>query len=161
MAWTRSEPEQPVPAPQPNQPSYRENVPRQRATIGKSVHIKGDVTAKEDLVIEGTVEGRVVVTDHSLTIGPNSRVTNEIRAKSVVVGGEVQGNITAADRVEVSTTGSMLGDIAAPRVVLADGARFKGKIDMEPKAVMRAGSGSDKVVSAGEKPASQGLTKTA
>ena len=145
MAWTRQKPEQnppqptartkaePARAPSPNPPSFRESAPNRAVNIGKSVHIKGDVTAKEDLTIDGTVDGRIVVKDNAVTIGPNGRITNRIQAKSVIVAGEVHGNITSADKVEIAATGSMLGDISAPRVVLADGARFKGSIDMEPK----------------------------
>lgn len=161
MAWTRSDAERAAPPRQPSPPSLREEGLRQRATIGKSVHIKGDVTAKEDLFIEGTVDGRVLVKDHSLTIGPNSRVTNKIQAKSVVVGGEVHGDIAADDLVEISATGSMLGNIAAPRVVLADGGRFKGNIDMEPKGAGRARPGSGAAASEGEAPSPRALTNTA
>ncbi len=174
MAWTRqkseqspqraprSDAEQTAPPRHPSTPSFHEAVSQQRASIGKSVHIKGDVTAKEDLTIEGTVDGRVIVKNHSLTIGTNSRITNKIQAKSVIVGGEVHGNITAADRVEIAATGSMLGDIAAPRVVLADGARFKGSIDMEPIGAGRVDSQADAATApSGEVPSSSGLTKTA
>jgi cytoskeletal protein CcmA (bactofilin family) len=101
--------------------------------IGKSVQIKGELTGNEDLTIEGKVDGKIFLKDHGLTIGANGHITAEIHAKSVVVVGEVIGNITADDKVEVAATGSMKGDISAPRVVLADGARFKGSIDMEPK----------------------------
>jgi cytoskeletal protein CcmA (bactofilin family) len=69
-----------------------------------------------------------------VTIGQSGNVTAEIQAKSVVVGGQMKGNITADDKVEVAATGSMLGDVRSPRVVLADGARFKGSIDMAGKA---------------------------
>jgi cytoskeletal protein CcmA (bactofilin family) len=102
--------------------------------IGKSVQIKGELTGNEDLSIEGKVDGKIFLKDHSLTIGANGHITAEIHAKAVIVVGEVIGNITADDKVEVAATGSMQGDISAPRVVLADGARFKGSIDMEPKA---------------------------
>ena len=98
--------------------------------IGQSIQIKGELTGNEDLTIEGKVDGKIILKDHNLTIGANGRITAEIHAKTVVVVGEVVGNITADDKVEVAPTGSMKGDIVAPRVVLADGARFKGSIDM-------------------------------
>jgi cytoskeletal protein CcmA (bactofilin family) len=101
--------------------------------IGKSIQIKGELTGNEDLTIEGRVDGKIYLRDHNLTVGANGHITAEIHAKSVIVVGDVVGNITADDRVEVASTGSMQGDICAPRVVLADGARFKGSIDMEPK----------------------------
>jgi cytoskeletal protein CcmA (bactofilin family) len=101
--------------------------------IGQSISIKGELTGNEDLTIEGKVDGKVVLKDHNLTIGANGRITAEIHAKTVLVLGEVVGNVTADDKVEVAATGSMRGDILAPRVVLADGARFKGAIDMDRK----------------------------
>ncbi|MBZ5639411.1 MAG: polymer-forming cytoskeletal protein [Acidobacteriia bacterium] len=101
--------------------------------IGQSIQIKGELTGNEDLTIEGKVDGKIGLKDHNLTIGANGKITAEIQAKTVMVIGEVVGNITADDKVEVAATGSMRGDIVAPRVVLADGARFKGSIDMDRK----------------------------
>jgi cytoskeletal protein CcmA (bactofilin family) len=101
--------------------------------IGQSIQIKGELSGNEDLTIEGKVDGKIGLKDHNLTIGANGKITAEIQAKTVMVIGEVVGNITADDKVEVAATGSMKGDIVAPRVVLADGARFKGSIDMDRK----------------------------
>ena len=101
--------------------------------IGQSIHIKGELTGNEDLTIEGKVEGKVFLKDHNLTVGANGKIVAEIQAKTVMVLGEVTGNITADDKVEVAATGTMRGDIQAPRVVLADGAKFKGAIDMDKK----------------------------
>ena len=102
--------------------------------IGQSIHIKGELTGNEDLTIEGKVEGKVFLKDHNLTVGANGKLIAEVQAKTVMVLGEVTGNITADDKVEVAATGTMRGDIQAPRVVLADGAKFKGAIDMDKKA---------------------------
>jgi len=101
--------------------------------IGQSIHIKGELTGNEDLTIEGKVEGKVFLKDHNLTVGANGKIVAEVQAKTVMVLGEVTGNITADDKVEVAATGTMRGDIQAPRVVLADGAKFKGAIDMDKK----------------------------
>src|SRR5947208_4399103 len=101
--------------------------------IGQSIQIKGDLTGNEDLTIEGKVDGNISLKDHHLTIGANGRITADIHAKTVMVVGEVVGNITADDKVEVAATGKMKGDITAPNLVLADGARFKGSVDMERK----------------------------
>ena len=101
--------------------------------IGQSVEIKGTLTGNEDLTIEGMVDGKILVKDHSLTIGANGRITAEVHAKTVVVVGQVVGNITADDKVEIAPSGSIQGDIRAPRVSIADGAKFKGSIDMERK----------------------------
>ena len=108
--------------------------------IGQSIQIKGDLTGNEDLTIEGKVDGKISLKDHNLTIGANGRITADIHAKAVVVVGEVVGNITADDKVEVTATGSMKGDITAPHVVLADGARFKGSVDMEGKSAPEVSS---------------------
>ena len=108
------------------------------ANIGKSLHIKGELSGNEDLAIDGRVEGKISLNGQSVTIGPNGHVVAEIQAKSVIVGGQMKGNILADDRVEIAATGSMLGDVRAPRVVLADGARFKGSIDMDGKGAPRA-----------------------
>jgi cytoskeletal protein CcmA (bactofilin family) len=101
--------------------------------IGQSIQIKGELSGNEDLTIEGKVDGKIFLKDHNLTVGPNGRITADIHAKNVMVVGEVVGNITVDDKVEVAETGSMEGDIIGPRVVLADGAKFKGSIDMDTK----------------------------
>ncbi len=107
----------------------------QEISIGKSMKIKGKLTGNEDLMIEGRVDGKIFLKGNKLSIGANGRVTAAIRdAKAVVVGGEMVGNIFANDRVEITSTGTMRGDIKAPRVVLADGAQYRGLIDMDPKA---------------------------
>jgi cytoskeletal protein CcmA (bactofilin family) len=105
----------------------------QMANIGKSLQIKGELSGNEDLTIDGSVEGKILLSGHDLTIGQSGRVVAEVGAKTVLVGGDVNGNITAEDKVEVAATGTMKGDIRSPRVVLTDGARFKGSIDMEGK----------------------------
>ena len=101
------------------------------ASIGKSLHVKGELSGNEDLVIEGKVEGKIALTGYNVTIGETGRVAAEIHAKSIVIAGLVHGNVVAGDKVEVAATGTMMGDIRAPRVVLVDGCRFKGSIDME------------------------------
>ena len=107
----------------------------QEVSIGKSMKIKGKITGNQDLLIDGQVEGRIFLKGHKLSIGENGRVTAVIRdAKAVVVGGEMIGNISANDKVEITSTGTMRGDIKAPRVVLADGAQYRGTIDMDPKS---------------------------
>ena len=103
------------------------------ATIGQSVQIKGELSGQEDLIIDGKIDGKILVHDHNLTIGPNGHINAEVHAKSVQVNGEIKGNITADDKVEISPSGSVLGDITAPRVALADGSSFKGSIDMGRK----------------------------
>ena len=98
--------------------------------IGQSICIRGELTGDEDLTIEGKVEGKIDLQDHNLTIGPKGRIQAEIRAKIIVIRGEVSGNVHAGDKVELAETGRVVGDIVAPRIVIADGARFKGTVDM-------------------------------
>jgi cytoskeletal protein CcmA (bactofilin family) len=99
--------------------------------IGKSVVIKGELTGSEDLTIEGHVEGKIELRQNVLTIGPNGKIKAQVFAKSVVILGEVTGNVTATEKVDLRDNGSVDGDIAAPRVAIAEGAHFRGSIDMQ------------------------------
>ena len=101
--------------------------------IGKSVVIKGELNGSEDLTIEGHVEGTIQLRDHVLTIGPNGRIKAQVFAKSVIVLGEVTGNVTASDKVDIRDAGSVDGDIISPRVAIAEGAHFRGSVDMQRK----------------------------
>jgi cytoskeletal protein CcmA (bactofilin family) len=102
--------------------------------IGKSVVIKGELNGSEDLTIEGQVEGKIELKDHVLTVGPNGKIKAELFAKVVIVLGDVRGNITASEKVDIRDNGSVDGDIAAPRVAIAEGAHFRGSVDMQKKA---------------------------
>ena len=101
--------------------------------IGKSVVIKGELNGSEDLTIEGHVEGKIELKDHVLTIGPNGKIKAEVFAKVVIVLGDVRGNIVASEKVDIRDNGSVDGDIAAPRVAIAEGAHFRGSVDMQKK----------------------------
>jgi len=145
MAWLGQksdlEPVRPMPTAPPVSPQMATHpIPRETfetvqpapvASIGKSLHVKGELSGNEDLLIEGKVEGSITLNGYKVTIGPTGHVTAGVKAKSVVVGGRVDGSITADERVEVAATGTMVGDIRAPRIVLIDGARFKGRIEMD------------------------------
>src|SRR3954454_1606865 len=106
-------------------------IERSAVHIGKSVVIKGELNGSEDLTIEGQVEGKIELRQNVLTIGPNGRIKAQVFAKSVVVLGEVTGNVTASEKVDIRDNGSVDGDIAAPRVAIAEGAHFRGSIDMQ------------------------------
>lgn len=106
--------------------------------IGKSVIIKGELSGSEDLTIEGQVEGKIELRQNILTIGPNGRIKAHVFAKSVVVQGHVTGDITATERVDIRDNGSVDGDIVSPRVAIADGAHFRGTIDMQQKGQAQA-----------------------
>jgi len=108
--------------------------------IGKSVVIKGELSGSEDLMIEGQVEGKIELRQNVLTIGPNAHIKAQIAAKAVVIQGEVHGNVTATDKIEIRDAGSVDGDLSAPRVAIADGAHFRGSIDMQKNGAAAAGT---------------------
>jgi cytoskeletal protein CcmA (bactofilin family) len=101
--------------------------------IGKSVIIKGELSGSEDLTIEGQVDGKIELRQNILTIGPNAKIKAQVFAKAVVIQGEVHGNVTATEKVDIRDAGSVDGDLSAPRVAIADGAHFRGSIDMQSK----------------------------
>ncbi len=98
--------------------------------IGKSVVIKGELNGSEDLTIEGQVEGKIELKDNVLTIGTNGKIKAQVFAKTVIVLGEVVGNVTASEKVDIRDNGSVDGDITSPKVAIAEGAHFRGAIDM-------------------------------
>ena len=104
------------------------------AHIGKSVLIKGELSGSEDLYFDGEVEGSIDLGGHSLTIGPNGRIRATVRAKEIVVHGKVDGNLSGSERVELKRSAVMVGDIVTKRVLVEDGAFFKGKIEIEREA---------------------------
>src|ERR1700760_1318902 len=115
-------------------PEVSQNMEKDIVNIGKSVVIKGELNGSEDLTIEGNVEGTIQLKEHVLTIGPNGRIKAQVFAKSVIVLGEVTGNVTASDKVDIRDNGSVDGDIISPRVAIAEGAHFRGSVDMQRKA---------------------------
>jgi cytoskeletal protein CcmA (bactofilin family) len=106
------------------------------ATIGKAVKIAGQIYSREDLYVDGDVEGTIELMDHKLTVGPNGKVHAGIKAREVVALGVVQGNVEASERIEIRKDAKLVGDIKTARIVIEDGAYFKGSIDIvkaEPK----------------------------
>jgi cytoskeletal protein CcmA (bactofilin family) len=163
--WKRDEavkpgsPSQPAPAPAApaatppaadaarNQPITSVDTHRgleKTVNIGKSVIIKGELNGSEDLTIEGAVEGKIELRQNILTIGPNGKIKAQVFAKSVVILGEVTGNVTASEKVDIRDNGSVDGDIAAPRVAIAEGAHFRGSIDMQRPGAGKGEPKSDK-----------------
>lgn len=104
-----------------------ENAP---ARIGKTIVIRGDVKGSEDLIIEGRVEGTVVLSEGRLTIGPNASVAADLAAKDILIMGQVQGNLTASGRVELRAGCQVEGDVRAMRLAVEDNAAFRGKVDL-------------------------------
>jgi cytoskeletal protein CcmA (bactofilin family) len=123
-----------VPAPHKEPPKASE--PHRSADvghIGKSVQIRGELTGSEDLYLDGEIEGSVDLRDHSLIIGPNGRIKAGITARDLVVHGRVEGNVTASGRVELRKSCTLIGDVSTQRIVIEDGAFFKGAIDIKEK----------------------------
>jgi len=102
----------------------------EQATIGKSLVIKGEVTGSESLYIDGKVEGAISLPGNRVTVGRNGQVAANISAREIVVLGKVRGNVTASDRVDIRSEGSLTGDVTAQRISIEDGAFFKGGIDI-------------------------------
>lgn len=109
--------------------------------IGKSVVIRGELTGNEDLYLDGEIEGNIDLRDHKLVIGPNGKIKATITARDVIVHGRVEGNLTASERVELKRNSTLIGDVGTQRIVIEDGAFFKGAIDIkehkEPRMEMR------------------------
>jgi cytoskeletal protein CcmA (bactofilin family) len=137
------------PSPSPNQPAAAAAEPKKEAltvsipsrsfepdargnsaTIGKAVRVNGQINSKEDLYVDGDVEGILEAPEHKLTIGPNGTVHATIKAREVVALGSIQGNVEAADRIEIRRDAKLIGDIRTARIVIEDGAYFKGSIDI-------------------------------
>lgn len=106
-------------------------IPRGSATIGKAVKIHGQIFSKEDLYVDGDLEGTIEVQEHKLTIGPNGKVqAGVIKARELVVLGTIQGNVEANERIDIRKDAKLVGDIKTARIVIEDGAYFKGSIDI-------------------------------
>jgi cytoskeletal protein CcmA (bactofilin family) len=112
------------------------------ASIGKAVRIKGEVFSKQDLYVDGTLEGKIEVPSHKLTVGPHGTVrTGVIQASAVEIHGTVQGDVNALEKVEIRKSANLIGNIKAPRIVIEDGAYFKGDVDIaRPEPAERSSS---------------------
>ena len=103
-------------------------------SVGQSVSIKGELSGSEDMVLHGKMEGRISLPNHMLTVGTQAAVKADIAARAVVVKGVVTGNVTAGEKLEIQSNGTVLGDVISPRLVIADGGSLQGKVEMKPKA---------------------------
>jgi cytoskeletal protein CcmA (bactofilin family) len=141
-----------IPPPQPAASFAREGInmnpapriepesPRGGAAVGKSVFFKGQLTSREDLYIDGEVEGSIEMLEHRLTVGPNGKLLAGIKAREIVVLGTVHGNVEASEKIEIRREARLIGDLKTARIVIEDGAYFKGSIDIvrqEPKKEVR------------------------
>ena len=112
------------------------------AHIGKSVVIKGELSGSEDLYVDGKVEGKIELRNHSLTVGPNGNVKADVSAKSVVIQVKLDGTVIASDRVELRKSAVVTGDVITQRIAIEEGALLKGKVDVQKEAGKAAAPGS-------------------
>jgi cytoskeletal protein CcmA (bactofilin family) len=110
------------------------------ARLGSSLHVKGEISGNEDLLIDGTVEGLITLDERKLTVGASAKVTADIIAREVVVYGTVKGNLRAKDRIEIKKDGSVNGDLTTARIMIEDGAYFKGSIEIDKTADKESGA---------------------
>jgi|SRR5579862_1619260 cytoskeletal protein CcmA (bactofilin family) len=101
------------------------------ARLGQSLHFKGEISGNEDLHVDGSVEGLIHLDDRKLVIGASAKVTADVIAREVVVYGNVKGNLQARDRIEIKKDGSVVGDLTTARIMIEDGAYFKGSIEID------------------------------
>jgi cytoskeletal protein CcmA (bactofilin family) len=104
------------------------------AHVGASLHIKGEISGNEDLHVDGSIEGSIQLQERKLTVGPSGKVTADVVAREVVVYGSSKGNLRAGDRIEIKKDGSVVGELTTARIIIEDGAHFKGSIEIDPKA---------------------------
>jgi cytoskeletal protein CcmA (bactofilin family) len=125
-----------IPTPHKETPKATEQYKADVGHIGKSVQIRGELTGSEDLYLDGAIEGTIDLRDHSLIIGPNGKIKAGITARDLVVHGKVEGNVTATGRVELRKSCTLIGDVSTQRIVIEDGAFFKGAIDIKEKTLI-------------------------
>lgn len=125
---------------------------RNSATIGKAVKIIGQIFSKEDLYVDGDVEGTIECQDNKLTVGPNGKLQAGVRAREVVVLGQVKGNVEANDRIDIRKDARLVGDIKTARIVIEDGAYFKGSIDIVKPEPVKPGAANAAGVAGAAKP---------
>jgi len=132
------------------------NAPRSEACISQGIRIKGEVTGSEDLFVDGLVDGKLSLTNGSLTIGPNGQVKADVTAREVVVRGKVEGKVSGRDRVHLASTGAVNGEVQTDRLAIEDGAMLRGKVEagkqpngMDNHAVASAAASASKGASAG------------
>ncbi len=114
------------------------------ARLGASLHIKGEISGNEDLHVDGTVEGLIQLDDRKLTVGASAKLTADVVARECVVYGAVKGNLRARDRIEIKKDGSVVGDLTTARIMIEDGAYFKGSIEIDRTGSIGSDSDLDK-----------------
>jgi cytoskeletal protein CcmA (bactofilin family) len=114
-----------------NPNEMRPAAPAGGARLGQSLHVKGEITGNEDLHVDGSVEGLISLEDRKLTVGSSAKVNADVVAREIVIFGTVKGNLRARDRIEIKKDGSVVGDLTTARIMIEDGAYFKGSIEID------------------------------
>jgi len=132
---------------EPNSAGPNTRVP---SYLGAGLTIKGRISGDEDLKVDGKIEGPVTLSNHRLTVGATAHVNGEVVAREIIIYGDVKGKLSAQDRIEIKKDSSMLGDLTTPRVMIEDGAYFKGSIEIE-RAAAKPGADPDTLLARAEK----------
>lgn len=144
MIWKKSDEDNPPtqtpiqPPPKPSAPRSQPPSAKERALIGSSIKIEGSLSGGEDLFVEGRVKGKIDLDQHNVTIGTTGRIKADIQGQSIVVMGEVEGNLYGSEQIILRKSSKVRGDLFSPRVSLEDGSDFKGSIDMTSKPAVEA-----------------------
>jgi len=130
------------------------------ANIGKAVMIKGQIFSREDLTIDGEIDGSVELHEHRLTVGPNGKLQAGVKAREVVVLGTIHGNVEASDKIDIRKDAKLVGDIKTARIVIEDGAYFKGSIDIARPEVSKPAAAPAQPKAASAAPAAHSSSAT-
>ena len=141
-----------------NEPAPAPATKGKTAVIGPGIRINGDISGDENLIIEGTVDGAISLSDHQVDVGPSGKVTADVTGRVIKISGEVKGDINGGEKVVISRSGKVRGNIVSPRVTLEDGALFKGSIDMDPGEPKRTASQPTKSTSTASASANSGAS---
>jgi len=147
----------PQPAPLPSRPI--QSAPRGNASIGQGIRIKGEVTGSEDLYMDGVVDGKLNLTNGSLTIGPNGTVKADVNAREVIVHGRIEGKVTGRDKVQLMSTCHVTGEVQTERLAIEEGALLRGKVEagrLAPKTEAKSSSSTGSSKTAEALPATSG-----
>jgi cytoskeletal protein CcmA (bactofilin family) len=130
---------------------------RQVAWIGQRVKVEGNIISDQDIRIDGSVHGSVEVGQHEVVLGAGSEVKADVSARSVLVGGKIEGDVTATDRIQIQSTGILLGDVVSPRLIIQDGGMIRGKVDVAGHRQNRSNAAA--TASAAAAPAAMGVAR--
>ena len=150
-------PARPVPPAATARPARAERAEQPSTHIGKGLKIKGEISGGEDTYIDGEVEGTIDLNQNCLTIGPNGDVRAHVKVRSITVLGRLEGSVTAAEKIEIRKTGSLEGDLVTPRIVIEDGAVFRGSIDIVKPDVAQSSPAASNDKGAKHRPSVQSL----